>query len=174
MDSAKLAIEACRPQVGQASIGEEVDVFDRMGAARVREVHYDANDIRVEVDFKDLGEIARTGKIRPRRDEKVVRRIRGLADVDDARPGHASNDRVKVENFTDEIAPDVVEITDMSNCGCGEKFEAIIVSTTFDGMGLLDRQRLVNEVIAEEMETIHAFTMKTWTPAQYEAKRSKG
>ena len=63
------------------------------------------------------------------------------------------------------------EITDTSD-GCGAKFEAIIVSSAFNGVQLLERQRMVNEVIAEEMKIIHAFSMKTWTPEQYEKKKS--
>lgn len=35
----------------------------------------------------------------------------------------------------------------------------------------LERQRKVNEVIP--MQDIHAFTMKTWTPEQYEEKKAK-
>ena len=54
--------------------------------------------------------------------------------------------------------------------GCGSKFEAIVVAESFDGVKLLERQRMVNAVIEEEMKTIHAFSMKTWTPAQHEAK----
>ena len=81
-------------------------------------------------------------------------------------------DELKAKLTASTIAPTHVEITDTSNCGCGSKFEAIIVAESFDGMGPLDRQRAVNEVIAEEMETIHAFSQKCWTPAQYEKKKA--
>ena len=37
----------------------------------------------------------------------------------------------------------------------------------------LERQKQVNEIIADEMQEIHAFSMKTWTPQQYEAKKAK-
>ena len=70
---------------------------------------------------------------------------------------------------SEELQPTYLQITDTSD-GCGGKFEAIIVSATFNGMGLLDRQRKVNEVIKEEMDQIHAFSMKCWTPDQYEKK----
>ena len=40
------------------------------------------------------------------------------------------------------------------------------------GMGLLDRQRAVNTCLAEEMKIIHALQMKTWTPSQFEQKKS--
>ena len=43
-------------------------------------------------------------------------------------------------------------------------------SSLVSGVGLLDRQRKVNEVLDEEMKVIHALTMKTWTPKQFEKK----
>ena len=58
----------------------------------------------------------------------------------------------------------------MSNCGCGSKFEAIIVASSFEGMGLLARQQTVNGIISAEMQVIHAFSMRCWTPAQHKAK----
>lgn len=69
------------------------------------------------------------------------------------------------------LAPSHVEVVDTSD-GCGSKFEAIVVSEIFDGMKLLERQRAVNDVISEPMKDIHAFSMKTWTPAQYETKKA--
>jgi stress-induced morphogen len=51
--------------------------------------------------------------------------------------------------------------------GCGAKFNALIVSPKFDGLQLLQRHRLVNDVLAQELKSIHAFTMKTLTPNQY-------
>ena len=69
-----------------------------------------------------------------------------------------------------ELAPSHVEVMDESD-GCGSKFTAIIVSTQFDGQGLLDRQRSVNALLP--MDEIHAFQMKTWTPEQHAAKTAK-
>lgn len=70
-----------------------------------------------------------------------------------------------------DLKPVHLEITDTSD-GCGSKFEAIVVSEAFAGMALLERQRAVNEAIKAEMESIHAFSMKTWTPEQYEKKKA--
>lgn len=82
-------------------------------------------------------------------------------------------DDLKAKLGASELAPfEHIELSDTSD-GCGSKFEAILVSTKFDGIPLLERQKAVNEVLAEEMKVIHAFSMKTWTPAQYEAKMSK-
>ena len=68
-----------------------------------------------------------------------------------------------------ELDAEYVEVHDDSD-GCGAKFNAIIVSAKFEGMMLLQRQRAVNAVLQEEMQTIHALTMKTWTPAQAQQK----
>ncbi|KAL1496125.1 hypothetical protein AB1Y20_014746 [Prymnesium parvum] len=65
--------------------------------------------------------------------------------------------------------PAAQEVVDTSD-GCGSKFECVIVSATFEGMPLLERQRCVHGVLAEEMPAIHAFSMKTWTPEQHAAK----
>lgn len=57
--------------------------------------------------------------------------------------------------------------------GCGGKFAAVIVSKQFEGKGLLQRHRLVNNALAEELKTIHAFSQKTLTPAQWEEEQQK-
>ncbi|XP_003745607.1 uncharacterized bolA-like protein C8C9.11 [Galendromus occidentalis] len=61
-----------------------------------------------------------------------------------------------------------VELSDLSD-GCGQKFAAVIVSPQFVGKNLISQQRLVNAAIAEELEQIHAFTQKTYTPEAWEA-----
>lgn len=58
--------------------------------------------------------------------------------------------------------------------GCGGKFAALIVSKQFEGKGLLQRHRLVNAALTEELKTIHAFSQKTFTPAQWEEQQQKG
>jgi stress-induced morphogen len=63
-----------------------------------------------------------------------------------------------------------VQVFDESG-GCGSSFKIIVVSKLFEGKKLLERQRLVNEKISEEMKNIHALTMKTWTPEQYEQNK---
>ena len=58
------------------------------------------------------------------------------------------------------------EIEDTSG-GCGQSFEAVIVSAQFEGKRLLERHRLVHQCLAEELQSIHAFTQKTYTPEQW-------
>ncbi|KAL1923640.1 uncharacterized protein VTP21DRAFT_8620 [Calcarisporiella thermophila] len=59
-----------------------------------------------------------------------------------------------------------VEVVDTSG-GCGQSFEVVIVSPRFEGKTTLARHRLVNEVMKDEIAQIHAFSQKTYTPAQW-------
>ena len=65
---------------------------------------------------------------------------------------------------------DVVDVSD----GCGAKFECVIVSPAFDGKPILERHRMVNEILSEEMKSIHAFSMRTLTPEQWNKIQTKG
>lgn len=75
------------------------------------------------------------------------------------------------EKLQKELEATHVELEDMSD-GCGAKFKCLIVSKKFEGKGLLDRHRMVNSVLAEELKDIHAFTQKTLTPEQWEKEKS--
>mmetsp|Transcript_19942 Transcript_19942/g.50941 ORF Transcript_19942/g.50941 Transcript_19942/m.50941 type:complete len:89 (+) Transcript_19942:66-332(+) len=58
--------------------------------------------------------------------------------------------------------------------GTGDKFVIYVVSPDFDKKPLIARHRMVHEAMAEELkEAIHAVTIKAWTPAQYEQKKSE-
>lgn len=62
------------------------------------------------------------------------------------------------------------DLTDVSN-GCGTSYSTVIVSEKFVGKSLLERHRMVNGALAEEMKQIHAFSMKTLTPEQWEKQK---
>ena len=81
-----------------------------------------------------------------------------------------SADYIK-EKLAKELETEHIEVEDLSD-GCGGKFQALIVSSKFEGLPLLKRHRLVNSVLEEEMKTIHAFTQKTLTPEQWRAKNN--
>ncbi|KAK6192228.1 hypothetical protein SNE40_003734 [Patella caerulea] len=74
------------------------------------------------------------------------------------------------EKLKSELKTTFLQLEDLSD-GCGSKFQAMIVSPLFEGKPLLQRHRLVNSTIAEEMKTVHAFQMKTLTPQQWEAQQ---
>ncbi|KAF2147331.1 uncharacterized protein K452DRAFT_240730 [Aplosporella prunicola CBS 121167] len=64
-----------------------------------------------------------------------------------------------------------VEIVDMSG-GCGQMFEAIIVSPEFAKKTTLARHRLVNAALKEQIAAIHAWTPKCHTPEEWEKKKA--
>ncbi|ORZ39237.1 bola protein [Catenaria anguillulae PL171] len=59
-----------------------------------------------------------------------------------------------------------VEVEDKSG-GCGAAFEVVIVSPLFEGKPLLQRHRLVNDLLKQEIGAMHAFSQKTYTPEQW-------
>lgn len=65
-----------------------------------------------------------------------------------------------------------VQVDDISPNMCGTSFNVIVVSKEFAGKSRLDQQRMVNELLSEEMKSIHAFTQKTYTPEAWEKKKS--
>jgi BolA protein len=74
------------------------------------------------------------------------------------------------------LAADHVQVIDESHLHAGHEgarsggghFQALIVSDRFEGRPLVQRQRMVFEVLAEEMEgDIHALSMRTFTPEEW-------
>ncbi|MEM7008477.1 MAG: BolA/IbaG family iron-sulfur metabolism protein [Thermodesulfobacteriota bacterium] len=56
--------------------------------------------------------------------------------------------------------------------GDGTHFEALIVSTEFEGKSLIERHKLVYSVLGDAMkERIHALSLKTFTPEQWEKQK---
>jgi len=56
--------------------------------------------------------------------------------------------------------------------GDGQHFDALIVSRLFRDKSRVQRHQLVYSVLGERMrEEIHALSMKTLTPEEYEAQR---
>ena len=64
----------------------------------------------------------------------------------------------------------VIDVTE-NDITCGMKIELLIVSSAFDKMPLLERQRAVHHALKENMKDIHAITMRTVTPDEYTRKR---
>lgn len=58
--------------------------------------------------------------------------------------------------------------------GCGQMFEAIIVSPQFAKKTTLARHRLVNNTLKAEIAAIHAWTPKCFTPEEWEKKQTGG
>ncbi|KAJ5621800.1 hypothetical protein N7528_005032 [Penicillium herquei] len=70
--------------------------------------------------------------------------------------------------LTEQLQAQHVEIEDLSG-GCGQAFQAVIVSPQFESKNMLARHRLVNSVLKAEIAAIHAWTPKCYTPEQWQA-----
>ncbi|KAK8586713.1 hypothetical protein V6N13_085737 [Hibiscus sabdariffa] len=80
-------------------------------------------------------------------------------------------------SLTSKLKPLHLEVIDTSG-GCGASFLIEIVSEQFEGKRLLERHRIVNAALEEEMKEIHALSIrKALTPEQWkqqqEAEKSK-
>ncbi|XP_034654484.1 bolA-like protein 2 [Drosophila subobscura] len=71
------------------------------------------------------------------------------------------------DKLKQELEAKYVNVVDESD-GCGGKFSVIIVSDAFKGKTLLQKHRLVNTTLAEELKEIHAFSQKSYTPEEWE------
>ena len=78
-----------------------------------------------------------------------------------------SPDEIK-ETLSKGLPVSLVETQDLT--GGGDHWQVIIVSAAFDGKGLLEQHRMVNEVLKEPLadQRIHALSLKTYSPAQWE------
>ena len=72
------------------------------------------------------------------------------------------------ESLSKTIPVTLIETQDLT--GGGEHWQVIVVSSAFEGKGLLEQHRIVNEALKEPMsdQRIHALALKTFSPAQWE------
>jgi len=74
----------------------------------------------------------------------------------------------QVKNYIEQH----LECAHINVVGDGQHFEALIVSSLFGGKNRVQRHQLVYGVLGERMrEEIHALSMKTLTPEEYEEQR---
>jgi len=56
--------------------------------------------------------------------------------------------------------------------GDGTHFEAVVIYAEFEGKGLLERHQIVYNALGEAMkQRIHALSLKTYTPTQWEKSK---
>ncbi|KAG0707236.1 bola protein [Suillus ampliporus] len=65
-----------------------------------------------------------------------------------------------------------LDIEDQSS-GCGSSYAILLVSEVFEGKNTLARHRLINQALKEEISQLHAFSQKSFTPAQYATHMAK-
>ncbi len=84
----------------------------------------------------------------------------------------------KIEDKLNKILqPEVLEVINESNMHSGpateSHFKVIAVSKAFEGKMLIARHRMINEALADELNSIHALSLHTMTPAEYFEKAGK-
>jgi stress-induced morphogen len=75
----------------------------------------------------------------------------------------------EIKNTLSKALPvSIIETQDLT--GGGDHWQLIIVSPAFEGKGLLEQHRMVNEALKEPMadQRIHALALKTYSPVQWE------
>ncbi|XP_062850173.1 bolA-like protein 2 [Trichomycterus rosablanca] len=77
------------------------------------------------------------------------------------------------EKLMADIGAVHVEVEDTSANRCSTSFKVLVVAPQFEGKPLLQRHRLVNNCLAEELKEIHAFEQKTLTPEQWEKQKQQ-
>lgn len=65
-----------------------------------------------------------------------------------------------------ELDPEVLNVKDVSG-GCGSMFAINIVSEKFNGLSLIKQQRLVNEVLKDEISKWHGLQLRTKALEKY-------
>src|SRR5438445_11719497 len=80
------------------------------------------------------------------------------------------------ENLSKALAPTLLEIETESHMHSGPRsdshYKVLVVSAAFEGKSRIDRQRMVNDLLKEELQTgLHALTQKTLTPDEFEKQK---
>jgi stress-induced morphogen len=72
------------------------------------------------------------------------------------------------QTLSDALPITLVETQDLT--GGGDHWQLIIVSSAFEGKGLLEQHRIVNEALKEPLadQRIHALALRTYSPTQWE------
>ncbi|KAM8869691.1 bolA-like protein 1 [Spinachia spinachia] len=90
-------------------------------------------------------------------------------DPDQSRPVH----RTITTKLTEQLKPDHLEVHNESHMhavppGSESHFRVLVVSSQFQGLTLIQRHRLVNEALKEELSgCVHALAIQAKTPEQW-------
>ena len=76
--------------------------------------------------------------------------------------------KLKLESLAPETRVEVVDLT-----GTQDHYQAVIISPAFEGKLMIDQHRMVFGLLQAEVDSgeVHALTLKTYTPDQYNKKR---
>jgi BolA protein len=83
------------------------------------------------------------------------------------------------ERLRSALSPEILEVRDESHLHAGHAgareggeshFRLLVVSSSFEGLSRVARQRAVNDLLKDALkERIHALAMRTLTPAEFRA-----
>lgn len=80
------------------------------------------------------------------------------------------------EKLSAAFSPEILEVTNESSrhnvpSGSETHFKVLVVSTQFENKSLIQRHRLINHTLADELSTtVHALSIQAVTPSQYKDK----
>ena len=82
------------------------------------------------------------------------------------------------QKITDSLNPAFLQVENESHMhnvppGSESQFTVTIVADQFNGKMLIARHRQINQLLAEELEQIHALALHTLTAEEYEKKHGK-
>ena len=97
--------------------------------------------------------------------EKLEAKHVDIEDMSGEREDHSASEERQAGAFAD------VDLFLLG--GCGQSFQAMIVSPLFEKKNSLARHRLVNSALKAEIAAIHAWTPKCFTPEEWEKKQSQ-
>lgn len=81
-------------------------------------------------------------------------------------------DSIQLKNKLETLAPGTqVEVVDLT--GTQDHYQAVIVSSAFQGKTMLEQHRMVFDLVKAEVdsEEVHALSLKTYTPEQFNKNR---
>ena len=78
----------------------------------------------------------------------------------------------KIEDALHPLHLEVENESHMHNVPDGSEshFKILVVSDQFDGLMLIKRHRLLNSILSEELQQIHAMALHTMTPDEWAEK----
>lgn len=73
--------------------------------------------------------------------------------------------KVRIEKLAPGTEAEIIDLT-----GTMDHYQAIIVSPAFEGKMMIEQHRMVMGILQAEIDSgeVHALTMKTFSPAQYQ------
>ena len=79
---------------------------------------------------------------------------------------------MKMDYYSDQIEQSI-DNAKATVTGDGSKFEALVISDSFDGLPTIKRHKLIYAVLDEYIKsgTIHALSIKAYTQAEWSAKQ---